>query len=46
MEWIRSVSYARRHMELVESGIEPLSYALYNETEEEKPVFYYAWTDI
>lgn len=36
MEWIRSVSYDRRHMELVESGIEPLSYALYNETEEEK----------
>lgn len=33
---VRSVSYDKRHMDLVESGIEPLSYALYNESEEEK----------
>ena len=36
MEHIRSVCYDKRHMDLVESGIEQLSYALYNETEEEK----------
>lgn len=36
MERVRSVFYEKRHEQLVESGIEKLSMALYNETEEEK----------
>ncbi len=36
MERVRSVFYHKRHEQLVESGIEKLSMALDNETEEEK----------